>query len=803
MSLTDIQYAGRRLWRNLGFTAIVVVTLGLGVGANTAIFSVVSGVLLEPLPYEDPDELVTVWEHNRQYGNAMGQVSPPNFADWRDQSSAFAALGAAHWWSAAVAGDQGATRVVGAVVTQEMFSAVLRARAVAGRVFTEEDVDPGAEPVVIVSHSLWMREFGGDADFVGSTVILNGRNYTVVGIMRAGFHVPVYPDAELWALLRWDLRTEDRSSHFLRVVARLKPTVTVEQARAEMGTIMARLEREYPEHNADTGVNVVPLKRYVVGDVQRALYVLLGAVGFVLLIACANVAGLLLARASVSERELGVRAALGAGRMQLLQQVVTEGMLLAVLGGGAGLLLAFWGVELLLALGPGEIPRLGAIGIDRRVLGFTLAVTVLTGLLVGVIPAIRSSRPRVLEALKTGGVGRGSDREGLSARRALVMAQVAIALVLVGGAVLLMRSFAALVAEDVGFESADLVTARISLAGRYPDAAGRAVFVGRLLERLNQHAEAQSVAASTSVPFGGWEVNQSFEILGRPAPLPNQEPDARIISATPSYFRAMGIPVVRGRDFSERDGSGAPRVAIINEAAARQYWPGADPIGQRLRVPPDDPEAGLEIVGVVGDVRFYALDREPTAEIYYPYRQVPGYAVNIVTRVPEDPTRFIRVIRDIVRELDPSIPVYSAARFGQLIGRTAASERFYMIVLAIFAAVAATLAAVGIYGVLSYSVARRSNEIGVRVALGASPGDVLATVIADGCRLAAFGLLLGLVGWLAVSRALTPLLHGIGATDPLTLLTTALVIAAIAFLASYLPARRATRVDPMVALRVE
>ncbi|UCC48261.1 MAG: ABC transporter permease [Gemmatimonadota bacterium] len=803
MSLTDMRYAARGLRRNLGFTAIVVLTLGLGVGANTAIFSVVSGVLLEPLPFEDPDELVTVWEHNRRYQNTMGLVSPPNFADWREQSTVFAAMGAAHWASAALAREEGATRVVAAVVTPDMFSTVLRARPVVGRVFTPADGTRESERAVILSYELWMREFGGAADLVGSTVTVAGHSFVVVGIMPAGFRVPVYPDAELWIPLRWDPYSEDRSSHFMRVVARLKPTATVEQTRAEMGTIMARLEREYPEHNSDTGVNVVPLKRYVVGDVQRALYVLLGAVGFVLLIACANVAGLLLARATVREREYAVREALGAGRGRLVRQAVTESMLLALLGGGAGLLLAFWGVELLLALGPGEIPRLGGIGIDGRALGFTLAVAILTGLLVGVIPAIRSSRPQVVGALKTSAVGGGAAYEGLRARRTLVIAQVAIALVLLGSAGLLIRSFGRLVAEDLGFDAAGLVTARISLAARYPEAAGRSALLAGLLDRLSRYGEAGSVAASTSVPFGGWEVNQSFEILGRPEPLPNQEPDARIISATPSYFRAMGIPIVRGRDFRGRDGPNAPRVVIINESAARLYWPGEDPIGQRVRVQPNDPEAGLEIVGVVGDVRFYALDRQPTPEIYYPYRQVPAYAVNIVARVPEDPARFVSIIRDAVRELDPSIPVYSAGTFAQMIGRTAASQRFYMIVLGIFAVVAATLAAVGIYGVLSYSVARRANEIGVRVALGASPSEVLTTVIAEGCRLAALGLVLGLISWLALGRVLTPLLHEIDATDPLTILTTALVIVAIAFLASYLPARRATRVDPMVALRVE
>ncbi len=802
MGLGDLRYALRALVQNPGFTAIVILTLGLGVGANTAIFSVVRGVLLEPLPYGDPDRLVTVWENNRQSSNTMGQVSPPNFADWRAQSTVFESLAAAHWWSATFAGDEGATRAVGAAVTHDMFSVVLRVPPVVGRPFALDDLAPEAEATVILSHELWLREFGGERRLVGSTIEVNGAARRVIGIMPPGFRLPMYADSELWRPMTFDPYSEDRSSHFLRVAGRLKPETELEQARAEVGTIMARLEQEYPEHNADTGVSIVPLRGYVIGDVSRAMYVLLGAVGFVLLIACANVAGLLLARASVREREFAMRAALGAGRTRLARQVIVESMVLAALGGAAGLVLAFWGVELLLSLAPADVPRLDEIVIDGHVLAFTLAIATATGLLVGILPAIRSSRPEVLGALRTG--DQGSLRGGIGARRALVVSQVAIALMLVGGAGLLIRSFGKLVAEDVGFEAESLVTARIALSSRYSEAATRTAFVTELLDRIGRHGEVRSVAAALSVPFGSWEVNSSFVIAGRPPPEPNQEPDARIISSTPGYFRTMGVPLVRGRDFSERDGPDAPGVMIVNEASARLYWPGEDPVGQRVHLGGwDAPGFEREIVGIASDVRFHALDREPTPEVYLPYRQMPVSAVNIVASVIGDPAEFVRVVRADVGALDRAIPVYSAGTMTQMIGRTAASERFYMVVLGIFAAVAAALAAVGIYGVLSYSVARQASEIGVRLALGAGPNDVLGGVILGGFRLAGLGLALGVVGWIALSRLLIPLLHETGMADIPTILGAVLVIAAITLLASFVPALRATRVDPMVTLRSE
>jgi putative ABC transport system permease protein len=802
---SDLRYAVRGLARSRGLTAIIVLTLGLGVGANTAIFSVVSGVLLEPLPYGEPDRLVTVWENNLASPNTMGQVSPPNFADWLDQSHTFEAMAAAHYWAGSISGDEGASRILGAVVTHDMFSDVLRVSPHIGRLFTIDDGRADAAPTVILGYELWMREFGGDRDLIGGTIPIGGRSYEVVGVMQPRFHLPVYAEAEMFRPLTSDLYSEDRSSHYLRVIARLKPAVALEQARVEMATTMSRLEEEHPEHNADVTTNVVPLRRYIVGDVQRALYVLLGAVGFVLLIACANVASLLLARASVREREFAVRQAIGAKPARLARQLVTESLVLGVAGGAAGLLLAYWGVELLLALGPGAfLPRIDHVAIDGRVLAFTLAVTFATGLIVGIVPALRSARPQLVDTLKTGSAAAGSARDVLQARRTLVIAQVAVALMLVGGAGLMIRSFGKLIAEDVGFEAEALATARVSVGARYPDGSTRIAFVDDLLERLGRHVDVGSVAASSAVPFTSWEVNSSFEIVGRPPPEPNQEPDARIATSTPGYFSTMEIPLVRGRDFGVADGPNAPGVAIINESAARSYWPGEDPIGQRIHLGGWDPEGfEREIIGIVGDVRFYALDREPSPELYMPYRQMPASVVSIVARVVGDPSRFVRVMRDDIRTLDRDVAVNAAATIGQLIGRTAASDRFYMIVLGIFAAVATLLAAVGIYGILSYTVARRASEIGVRVALGAGPGDVLARVIGDGARMAGLGLAAGLIGWLALGRLLTPLLHEVPTVDPLTVASTVLLIALIAFLASYLPARRASRVDPVTVLRSE
>ncbi len=805
MFLSDLAYAVRGLTRSKSLTAIIVLTLGLSVGANTAIFSVVSGVLLEPLPYGEPDRLVTVWENNLAHASTMGQVSPPNFADWLDQNQSFEAMAAAYYWSGAISGDEGASRMLGAVVTHGMFSDVLRVSPHMGRMFTIDDGRADAPPTVILGYELWMRAFGGNRDLIGRTISISGRSYEVVGVMAPGFHLPVYAEAEMFRPLTWDLRSEDRSSHFLRVIARLRPAVARQDAQVEMATIMSRLEQEYPEHNADVTTNVVPLKRYVVGDVQRALYVLLGAVGFVLLIACANVASLLLARASVREREFAVRQAIGAKPSRLARQLIIESLVLGVAGGAAGLFLAYWGVELLLALVPGEfLPRIDRVAIDGRVLAFTLALTIATGLIVGIVPALRSIRPQLVEAMKAGGAAGGTAREVLQARRTLVIAQVAVALMLVGGAGLMIRSFGKLIAEDVGFEAEGLAAARISVGARYPDRSTRTAFVHDLLEIVDRHAEARSVAASSAVPFTSWEVNSSFEIVGRPRPEPNQEPDARIVTSTPGYFSTMEIPLIRGRDFGVDDGPNTAGVAIINENAARRYWPGEDPIGQRIHLGGWDPE-GFErlIIGIVGDVRFYALDREPSPELYLPYGQVPSSVVSIVVRVAGDPSRAVRLMRDDIRALDRDVPVHTAASIGQLIGRTAASNRFYVIVLGIFAAAATVLAAVGIYGILSYTVARRASEIGLRVALGAGPGDVLTRVIGDGARLAGLGLAAGLIGWLALGRVLAPLLHEVPTVDALTAASTVIFIALVAFLASYLPARRATRVDPVVVLRSE
>jgi putative ABC transport system permease protein len=586
------------------------------------------------------------------------------------------------------------------------------------------------------------------------------------------------------------------------VIGRLAPTGTVAQAHAEMGAIMARLEQEYPEHNDNTGATVVSLKDYVVGPVERALYILLGAVGFVLLIACANVANLILARSSARAREFAVRNALGAGRQRLIRQVLTESMVLAALGGAAGLLMASWGVKLLIGLSPPGIPRLDQVGIDLRVLVFTLLVTAATGLIFGLIPALQSSRWNIVDAIKDGGRGATTGRSGLRLRRALVIAQVSIVLVLLGGAGLLTRSFARLVSEQIGFDAEDVVVAGISLAGRYNSDEERAQFVTSLLERLGQRPEASSVGAAMSVPFVPWEVNSSFSIVGHPPPDPNNQPDARINCTSTSYLQAIGIPLLRGRGFTDGDGPGAPGVVIINDVAARRYWPGEDPVGQRILLGGWGPEV-FEVVGIAGDTRFYGLDREATPEILIPFAQVPFRSVNIVARVPGRAGQFIPTIREAVRDLDPNIPLHDAATMDQLIGRSAASRQFYMVLLGLFATVAAILTAVGIYGLLSYSVAQRSNEIGVRVALGAQTGQVLRQVIWDGCRLTALGVVPGLIAALALSRMLTPLLYEVDATDPVAFLAAGLITVVVAVLASYLPARRATRVDPAEALRVE
>jgi len=799
--LRDTRHAARALRKSPGFTLVAVVALALGIGANTAIFSVVNALVLRPLPYAEPDRLVMV-------SFSGHEASPADFFDWRAQSRTLGDLSALSYWNANLGGVEAPERIQGFLVTADLFP-MLGVRPMMGRTFTPEEMRQGHDGVVVLSYEVWRRVLGSDQSVLGKTLTINARQRTVVGVMPPGFQF--YDKAEAWAPLSLDPHDASvgaRREHYLIAAARLKPGVTIQQAQVEMNTINQRLGEQYPETDASRPVKLVSVHEYLVGPVRPALLALVGMVGFVLLIACANVANLLLARNAARRREFALRVALGAGRLRIVRQLLTESALLAVIGGGLGLLVALWGVALLGArIPPGwvsGIPLSEGVRIDARVLVFTLVVSLVTGLVFGLAPALQVSKPDLNDVLKEGGrTGGAGGRRQRRLRGLLVVAEVALSLTLLIGAGLMVRSFVELMRVPSGFNAANVLTMKLALPTlKYTKDEQVAGFYAQALESIAAVPGVEAVGATTNLPLGGG--NQTTEVLvaGRPTPAVGQRTEVSFRDISPDYFRAFGIPLLRGRTFTERDDKGAPGVAILNETMARRLFGATEAaLGQRLT--DVDGKNEREVVGVVGDVRHAGLDAEPKAEMYVPFTQEASYSMTLVVRTASDPASFVPAMRARLLAIDKDQPTYHVRTMEQVVAESVSQRRLTMLLFGLFAALALALATIGIYGVMSYSVSQRAHEIGVRVALGAQRRDVLRLVIADGMALTLSGVVLGLAAALALTRLLASLLYGVKTTDPATYAAISLLLAAVALLACYLPARRATKMDPLITLRAE
>ena len=805
--LQNLRYTMRALRKSPGFTAVAVITLALGIGANTAIFSVVNAVLLRPLPYKDDSQLVVILNKGRN------PVAPANFIDWRRQSQSFSQMGAAEYWTPNLTGTDNPEKLWALHVTPDIFP-MLGVQPLLGRMFLPEEQEAGKEHEVVLSYSLWQSHFAGNPEIIGRSVALSGETYTVVGVMPRDFKFAPFwaTKAQLWAPLALGPRLTDRGGSSLRVFARLKPGVTLEQAQAEMAGITGRLEREFPGTNQD--MQVVSLREKVVGNIRPALLVLLGAVAFVLLIACANVSHMLLARAAARREEIALRTALGAGRWDVFRQLLTESLTLALMGGSAGLLLAVWGVRVLLAISPAAIPRVETVGVDGLVLLFALAISLLTGLAFGMAPAWRATAVNLSDALKEG--KRGSS-EGLRRNRLrglLVGSEFALAVVLLAGAGLMVRTFLALQNVDAGFDPHGVLSMVVGVAGTEQASGGHTGnFYQEVLRKVGAVPGVQSVSGINHLPLAGDEWGFRFHIEGRPPEPPGKDLVATYRAVFPGYFRTMRIPILRGRDVTDADNLRAPGVVVINDYLARRYWPGEDAIGKRITF--DDPAKNpswLTVVGVTKNTAQSNWTSPPEEEVFLPYLQnrdyldapTPPFAyLTLVVRTDLDPAALAPAIRGAIHSLDANTPLSEIQTMDHVVAEANGQSRFYLILLGVFAAVALVLAGVGIYGVMSYSVSRRTHEIGVRMALGAQGRDVLRLVVFQGIVQALAGVAVGLAGALALSQLMAGLLYGTRPTDPATFAAVVLVLSAVAVAASYIPARRAAKVDPMVALRYE
>ncbi len=801
--IQDLRFALRTLRKSPGFALVAVLTLALGIGANSAIFSVVNGMLLRPLPYPDAHQLVRVWaDWEKRNGPKREWTNPADFHDWRSQGTLFTEMYFVSGWAATLTGDGEPELLNGAVVSHGMF-ATLGVQPALGRGFTESEDKPNAPGVFVISDSLWKRRFGGDKNVLGRTVKLNdGITYTIIGVMPPSFRFPDPPTTEVWTPAQF--AATNRGNAYLRVIGRLKPGVTLVQAQAEMNTVAARLEQQYPATNKSIGIALIPLQEDLAGPARTALLVLLGAVGFVLLIACANVANLLLARATARQREIAIRIALGAGRGRLLRQLLTESLLLSAAGGLLGLLLAVWAANWLAASAPGGFSGTFQLGVDRWVIGFTLLLAVGTGFIFGLAPALQATRPASTDALKKGGRGVASGQHRM--RSALVIAELALSLVLLVGAGLLLKSFYTLLRVSPGFNPNNVLTAELILPQvKYREGAHAQQFYTQLIENVRRMPGVLSAAAINNLPLGDNNTDTSFLIEGRPAPQPDQFPTAWLTPVTPGYFSTMGIPLVRGRVLDERDHAQAPLVIVINESMAKQYWPGEEPIGRRIGTGQRSPQGPTwwEVVGVVSNVRQFGLDRDEPPAFYLSHAQRTSRRMNLVVRTAGDPLALAPAVRSAVWAQDRDLAIPSIITMEKLIAQSVADRRFTMALLGAFATLAMALAAIGIYGVMAYNVTQRTHEIGIRMALGAQRGHVLRMVIGQGMTLAGIGVGLGLLGALALSGFLEKLLFGIATRDALTFAAVPLAMAGVALLACWIPARRAMRVDPMVALRYE
>ncbi|HYJ04711.1 MAG TPA: ABC transporter permease [Chthoniobacterales bacterium] len=801
--ISDLRFAFRQLLKSPGFTAVAVLTLALGIGANTAIFSVTNAVLFRALPYPDPDRIVSINKIESQFG--LGGLTAGAFLDFREQSKAFEQLAAYSEDEFTLTGSGDAERVICAEVASALFP-LLGVQPSLGRTFSADEEQVGRDQVVVVSESFWKRHAGGDPNFIGKTITLNDRAYTVIGVMPARFQFP--RKFEIWKPLALDPVEERHGKQFrmIQLIGRLAPDVSLERAQAELNTIWTRRASEEPGAPATNArIEITPLHEQLVKDVRLAILVLLSAVAFVLLIACANVANLMLARATVRRKEIAIRAALGASRRRIIAQLLAESVSLSLLGGAVGLLLAVWGVDLLVASIPADVAGsfygMAGIGIDRGVLIFTIAVSVATGIFFGLAPALSSARVDLNEALKAT-AKTATARSGL--RGAFVIAQLALTLILLIGAGLMTRSFVRLMNVPLGFNQKNVLTFRVELPrSRYANGAQRKQFFGQLLERVKAIPGIQSAGAISQLPLSGYSMMGRFTIEGQPKPEPGKGKPIPIGMVTPDYFQAMQIPLVGGRLFDSRDVEKMPEVAIVNESMARKFWPGENPIGKKVGAMCDEQALCRTVVGVVGDVRHEGLANDSQPEIYLPHEQIALPAMSLVLRTPGNPLAHIAAVRNEVRALDKDQPIALVQTLEEHISQSILQPRLMMTLLSIFAGLALVLAAVGVYAMMSYSVSQRRGEIGIRIALGAAKADILRLVVGQAMLLVAISLTIGLAGALAATRLLGSLLYGIGIRDPSTFAGIALLLSLVSLFAAWLPARRAAKISPMTALRTE
>jgi putative ABC transport system permease protein len=807
----DVRYGMRVLLKHKAFTAIAVITLALGIGANSAIFSVVNELLLRPLPYHDPERIVMLWEVSPD-GRHQNTASRANFRGWRAQSTSYEHMAAFSDQRLTLTGDFEPEEVSGQLALPEIFN-VLGVQPILGRTLLPEDAQPNSPLVAVLSYGLWQRRFGGQSNVIGQPVTLNGRKFEIVGVMPPNFQFHIKQrsgtgrPAEIWIVLPMPSGTiEAERGRFLSTVAKLKPGVSAEQAGAELRTIAARLSDEVPEFNKNFSAEVLPLREQFFGNVRRPLWLMLGAVGFVLLIACANVANLLLSLATSREKEIALRAALGARRSRIVRQLLTESLLLALLGSVLGLGFAWLGIKALPLISPRDVVSLAGVSLNVSVLIWTLGVSLLTGIIFGLAPALHISRLNLNDSLKEGGKAESGQASGSRRlRNALVVSEIALAVVLLASAGLLIRSFIGLQHVDRGFNPDNVLSMVVRLPGaRYPEDAQLVQFFNQAMERMRNLPGVQSAGMINFLPlYGGLGSNTAFKIMGRPAPPPGQDPtcDVRVVDA--GYFQTLGIPLLRGRNFSDAEQREAKRVILINEALARKHFPNEDPIGQRLDVAMFETPVVTEIVGVVGNVRYDSLIDEAPEAVYFPHPELAYPFMTLVLRTDGDPTAFAPAVQREIRSLDPNQPVSDVRTMDQVMSEAVARSRFNTLLLGLFAGLATLLSAVGIFGVMNYSVALRTREIGLRLAVGAQPRQVLLLILKQGLMLTVVGVGLGLLAAFALTRLLTGLLFGVEAVDATTFATISLLLVLVSLLACYLPARRAMRIDPMLALRYE
>ena len=796
--LQDARHALRVLRQAPGFTVVAVLTLALGIGATTSIFSVVSAVLLRPLPYVDAERIVFIAEQERGSVHKETTTSYPNYLDWKAVAKSFEAMGLYDGWSPTIAEGGEAERIKASLVTAEIFD-VFRVRPILGRAILPSDNVTNAEPVGVISYGLWQSRFGGDPSVIGRVIQLNGRPRTIIGVLPAGFRAPHGElEGELWGN-NWTDSTDGRGGRAMQVFARLKPQVTLDQARAEMRTIAARLASAYPETNARQTIYVEPLKDQLFGDARTPLIVLLAASGLVLLIACANLSNLLLARGVARGREIAVRVAIGATRRRTIRQLLTESAVLALIGGAAGVLLGWWATRAMIVMAPESI-RAENVAMDGRVLAFTVAVTLLTIVLFGLVPAARATRVDLVVALKEGSRGI-IGRAGKRLRSALVVAQLALALTLLVGAGLLIKSFANVTAVDAGIDPKNVLTLSMSLPSATYETEALTPFYDRLVERVRALPGVRGAAVSSIVPFSGKFDRTGVSLEGKTYAGGDPKPEGDRYIVSPDYFRVMGVALRAGRTFAVEDRYDAPLVTVVDDVFARKTWPGESPLGKRMKLIGRDSLA--TVIGVVGHVKHYGLDAESGGQIYMSNQQYPWRSMSLVLKTRGDPLREVSAVREAIRELDPRQSVYDVRALAGWMDERMAARRFAMTLLLIFAGVAMVLAAVGLYGVIAYAVTMRRAEIGIRLALGATPAAVRRMVVGDGLRLTGLGLAAGIVGAVIGARIIEAMLFGVRATDPLVLGGVAAIMVAIALLASWIPGRRAAAVDPISALRSE